>query len=202
MLVETSANWHPGDSASEASLDSGPQPRRHPSCRSVHQYICWPKSSPKNHRDKGGIRGVFWVNDGGQGRFLCVFKMMRKNLSELDLYRKVQMSCVFFGCVGPIHYKTCLREAYASLRGVKGSLRGGVLLGVTRVVTRELFCQQIWRSQLWSNFCLAFCGFISLSLGINDHLKNVGFPTTIFHQTWAWTTISYSIWSWLPRWHL
>ena len=40
------------------------------------------------------------------------------------------MSSVFFGCVGPIHWETYLREAYASLRGVKGSLRGGVLFGV------------------------------------------------------------------------
>ena len=40
------------------------------------------------------------------------------------------LSSVFFGCVGPIHWDTYLREAYASLRGVKGSLRGGVLFGV------------------------------------------------------------------------
>ena len=47
-----------------------------------------------------------------------------------EIAQILQLSCVFFGCVGPIHYKTCLREAYASLRGVKGSLRGGVLFGV------------------------------------------------------------------------
>ena len=32
--------------------------------------------------------------------------------------------------MAPIHWETDLREAYASLRGVKGSLRGGVLFGV------------------------------------------------------------------------
>ena len=47
----------------------------------------------------------------------------------VKLSRK-EMSCAFFGCVGPLHYKTCLREAYASLRGATGSLRGGVLFGV------------------------------------------------------------------------
>ena len=36
----------------------------------------------------------------------------------------------FFCVVAPIHWETDLREAYASLRGVKGSLRGGVLFGV------------------------------------------------------------------------
>ena len=40
------------------------------------------------------------------------------------------MSSVFFCVVAPIHWETDLREAYASLRGVKGSLRGGVLFGV------------------------------------------------------------------------
>ena len=37
---------------------------------------------------------------------------------------------------------------------------------LTRLLTRELFWQQIWRSQLWSNFCLTFCGFISLYFGL------------------------------------
>ena len=41
-----------------------------------------------------------------------------------------QMSSVFFCVVAPIHWETDLREAYASLRGVKGSLRRGVLFGV------------------------------------------------------------------------
>ena len=36
----------------------------------------------------------------------------------------------FLGCVAPIHWETDLREAYASLRAVKGSLRRGVLFGV------------------------------------------------------------------------
>ena len=51
---------------------------------------------------------------------------------------------------------------------------------LTRVVTQGLFCQQIWRSQFWSNFgyCPAtwpfvasfpfrlFCGFISFHFGL------------------------------------
>ena len=45
-------------------------------------------------------------------------------------YQYHQLSSVFFCVVAPIHWETDLREAYASLRGVKGSLRGGVLFGV------------------------------------------------------------------------
>ena len=45
-----------------------------------------------------------------------------KNWLRMEVQNPPQVSCVFFGCVGPIHYKTCLREAYASLRGVKGKL--------------------------------------------------------------------------------
>ena len=81
------------------------------------------------------------------------------------------MSCVFFGCVGPIHYKTCLREAYASLRGVKGSLRGGVLFGVAYAggYARIILSANLKKSalkQLWllSRY-LAFCGFISFYFG-------------------------------------
>ena len=52
---------------------------------------------------------------------------------------------------------------------------------LTRVVTQGLFCQHIWRSQLWCNFgycpatwpfvasfpfILAFCGFISFHFGL------------------------------------
>ena len=72
---------------------------------------------------------------------------------------------------GPyIHYKTCLREAYASLRGVKGSLRGGVLFGVAYAGG---YARIIWSAnlksalkQLWllSRY-LAFCGFISFYFG-------------------------------------
>ena len=81
------------------------------------------------------------------------------------------LSCVFFGCVGPIHYKTCLREAYASLRGVKGSLRGGVLFGVAYAggYARIILSANLKKSalkQLWllSRY-LAFCGFISFYFG-------------------------------------
>ena len=51
----------------------------------------------------------------------------RFNFQEVDDH----IWAVFFFCVvAPIHWETDLREAYASLRGVKGSLRGGVLFGV------------------------------------------------------------------------
>ena len=98
------------------------------------------------------------------------------------------MSCVFFGCVGPIHYKTCLREAYASLRGVKGSLRGGVLFGVAyaggyaRAILsanlKKSALKQLLLGLLWLHFLvfwpfvpsfpfiLAFCGFISFHFGL------------------------------------
>ena len=71
-----------------------------------------------------------------------------------------------------------LRHAYAKLTRASAERKVACAvvfcLGLlTRVVTRGLFCQQIWRSQLWSNFCLnllllfpcilAFCSFISLS---------------------------------------
>ena len=81
------------------------------------------------------------------------------NLSEL----------CFFGCVGPIHYKTCLREAYASLRGVKS--RGGVLFGVAYAggYARIILSANLKKSalkQLWllSRY-LASCGFISFYFG-------------------------------------
>ena len=98
------------------------------------------------------------------------------------------MSCVFFGCVGPIHYKTCLRQAYASLRGVKGSLRGGVLFGVAyargyaRAISsanlKKSALKQLLLGLLWLHFLvfwpfvascpfiLAFCGFISFHFGL------------------------------------
>ena len=83
-----------------------------------------------------------------------------------------QMSCVFFGCVGPIHHKTCLREAYASLRGVKGSLRGGVLFGVAYAggyarIMLSAYLKKSALMQLWllSRY-LAFCGFISFHFGL------------------------------------
>ena len=98
------------------------------------------------------------------------------------------MSCVFFGCVGPIHYKTCLREAYASLRGVKGSLRGGVLFGVAyaggyaRAILsanlKKSALKQLLLGLLWLHFLvfwpfvvsfpfiLAFCGSISFHFGL------------------------------------
>ena len=72
----------------------------------------------------------------------------------------------FFGCVGPIHWETYLREASASLRGVKGSLRGGVLFGVAYAggYARNILSANLKKSalrQLWllSRY-LAFCGFI------------------------------------------
>ena len=78
------------------------------------------------------------------------------------------LSSVFFCVVAPIHWETDLREAYASLRGVKGSLRGGVLFGVAYAGGyARIFCQQVWRSQLWGNF--AYCprsGFITFHFGL------------------------------------
>ena len=64
------------------------------------------------------------------------------------------MSSVFFGGVGPIHWETYLREAYASLRGVKGSLRGGVLFGVAYAggYARTILSANLQKSvlkQLW-----------------------------------------------------
>ena len=73
--------------------------------------------------------------------------------------------------MGPIHYKTCLREAYASLRGVKGSLRGGVLFGVAYAggyarIILSAYLKKSALMQLWllSRY-LAFCGFISFYFG-------------------------------------
>ena len=83
-----------------------------------------------------------------------------------------QMSSVFFCVVAPIHWETDLREAYASLRGVKGSLRGGVLFGVAyaggyaRIFSpaglKKSALRQLW---LLSRY-LAFCGFISFHFGL------------------------------------
>lgn len=50
----------------------------------------------KTHQDKGGIRGVFWVNDGGQGRFLCAFKMMRKKSEWTRLVEKSSNGLWFY----------------------------------------------------------------------------------------------------------
>ena len=105
-----------------------------------------------------------------------------------QIFSPHQMSCVFFGCVGPIHYKPCLREAYASLRGVKGSLRGGVLFGVAyaggyargilsanlkKSALKQLLLGLLWLHFLvfWPfvasfPFILAFCGFISFHFGL------------------------------------
>ena len=81
----------------------------------------------------------------------------------------------FFGCVGPIHYKTCLREAYASLRGVKGSLRGGVLFGVAyaggyaRAILsanlKKSALKQLLLGLLWLHF-LVFWPFVASFLFI------------------------------------
>ena len=98
--------------------------------------------------------------------------------------------------MGPIHYKTCLREAYASLRGVKGSLRGGVLLGVAyaggyaRAILsanlKKSALKQLLLGLLWLHFLvfwpfvasfpfiLAFCGFISFHFGLLCLPQNVG----------------------------
>ena len=80
---------------------------------------------------------------------------------------------VLFGVVASIHWETRLREAYASLRGVKGSLRGGVLFGVAyaggyaRIFSpaglKESALRQLWL--LLSRY-LAFCGFISFRFGL------------------------------------
>ena len=99
-----------------------------------------------------------------------------------------QVSSVFFGCVGPIHWETYLREAYASLHGVKGSLRGGVLFGVAyaagyarailsanlkKSALKQLLLDLLWLHFLvfWPfvasfPFILAFCGFISFHFGL------------------------------------
>ena len=54
------------------------------------------------------------------------------------------LNSVFFCVVAPIHWETDLREAYASLRGVKGSLRGGVLFRVAYAGGyARIFCQQV-----------------------------------------------------------
>ena len=70
--------------------------------------------------------------------------------------------------MAPIHWETDLREAYASLRGVKGSLRGGVLFGVAYAGGyARIFCQQVWRSQLWGNFVYRpRSGFITFHFGL------------------------------------
>ena len=98
------------------------------------------------------------------------------------------MSSVFFGCVGTIHWETYLREAYASLRRVKGSLRGGVLFGVAyaagyarailsanlkKSALKQLLLDLLWLHFLvfWPfvasfPFILAFCGFTSFHFGL------------------------------------
>ena len=91
--------------------------------------------------------------------FICCFQM-------------IHMSSVFFCVVAPIHWETDLREAYASLRGVKGSLRGGVFVGVAyaggyaRIFSpaglKKSALRQLW---LLSRY-LAFCGFISFHFGL------------------------------------
>ena len=93
------------------------------------------------------------------------------------------LSSVFFCVVAPIHWETDLREAYASLRGVKGSLRGGVLFGVAYAggyariflpagLKKSALRQLCLLSQKWLHylsfwpfvasfpFILAFCCFI------------------------------------------
>ena len=86
------------------------------------------------------------------------------------------------------HWETYLREAYASLRGVKGSLRGGVLFGVAyaagyarailsanlkKSALKQLLLDLLWLHFLvfWPfvasfPFILAFCGFISFHFGL------------------------------------
>ena len=94
--------------------------------------------------------------------------MFRRNADNV-WHETGQLSCVFFGCVGPIHCKTCLREAYASLRGVKGSLRGGVLFGVAYAggYARIILSANLKKSALKQfGYCpAAFCGFISFYFG-------------------------------------
>ena len=80
---------------------------------------------------------------------------------------ELQMSSVFFCVVAPIHWETDLREAYASLRGVKGSLRGGVLFGVAYAGGyARIFRQRVWGNQLWGNFVYPRNGFISFHFGL------------------------------------
>ena len=92
------------------------------------------------------------------------------------------MSSVFFGCVGPTHWETYLREASASFREVKGSLRGGVLLGVAyaggyaRIILsanlKKPALRQLWLLSRYLAFCgfisffFGFCGFISFHFGL------------------------------------
>ena len=80
------------------------------------------------------------------------------------------MSCVFLVVWALYTIRTCLREAYASLRGVTGSLRGGVLFGVAYAggYARAILSANLKKpalKQLWllSRY-LAFCGFISFFL--------------------------------------
>ena len=79
--------------------------------------------------------------------------------------------------MGPIHSKTCLREAYASFRGAKGSLRGGVLFGVAyeggyaRAILsakEKSALKQLLLGLLRLHFLVfcTFCGFISFHFGL------------------------------------
>ena len=117
---------------------------------------------------------------------ICVKNWIGQTSSEGENHRN--LSSVFFGCVGPIHWETYLREAYAGLRGVKGSLRGGVLFGVAyaagyarailsanlkKSALKQLLLDLLWLHFLvfWPfvasfPFILAFCGFISFHFGL------------------------------------
>ena len=87
---------------------------------------------------------------------------------------KKQLSSVFFCVVAPIHWEIDLREAYASLRGVKGSLRGGVLFGVAYAGGyARIFSPAGLKKSALSKATLvilsrnlAFCGFISFHFGL------------------------------------
>ena len=70
----------------------------------------------------------------------------------------------FFCVVAPIHWETDLREAYASFRGVKGSLCfvWSCLRGWLRKGLKKSALKQLW---LLSRY-LAFCGFISFHFGL------------------------------------
>ena len=76
--------------------------------------------------------------------------------------------------MAPIHWETDLREAYASLRGVKGSLRGGVLIGVAYAGGyARIFSPAGLKKSALSKATLvilsrnlAFCGFISFHFGL------------------------------------
>ena len=104
---------------------------------------------------------------------------------------EVSKWAVFFLVVWALY---TIRHAYAKLTQAYAEWKVAYAvvfcLGLlTRVVTRELFCQQIWRSQLWSNFCLAFCGFISLYLAFCTFIS--------FHFGLLWLHF-FSFWPFVP----